>query len=49
MLVAAGCNGVIADPTEKDLMFTLCSARAVMGFDEYCMEYIRKMRAEGKA
>lgn len=49
MLVAAGCDGVIADPTEKELMITLCSARAVMGIDEYCMEYLEKMRAEGKA
>ena len=29
MLVAAGCDGVITDPSEKDLMTTICSARAV--------------------
>ena len=49
MLVAAGCDGAIIDPTEKDIMITLCSARAVMGIDEYCMEYLKKMRDEGMA
>jgi len=49
MLVAAGCDGAIFDPTEKDMMITLCSARAVLGLDEYCMEYITKMREAGKA
>ena len=49
MLVASGCDGVILDPTEKDMMLTLISARAVLGLDEYCMEYITKMREEGKA
>ncbi|MFC1650902.1 dihydropteroate synthase, partial [Candidatus Latescibacterota bacterium] len=49
MLVAAGCDGAILDPTENDLMLTLYSARSVLGLDEYCMEYIMKMRDEGKA
>ena len=49
MLVAAGCDGAIIDPTENDMMLTLCSARAVLGLDEYCMEYITKMREEGLA
>ena len=49
MLIAAGCDGVLLDPTEKDLMITLLSARAVLGLDEYCIEYITKMREEGKA
>ena len=49
MLVAAGCDGAITDPTESDMMLTLCSARAVMGFDEYCMDYITKMREAGLA
>ena len=49
MLVAAGCDGAIVDPTEPDMMTTLCSARAVMGIDEYCMEYLTKMRADGLA
>jgi len=49
MLVAVGCDGVIIDPTEPDMMTTLCSARAVMGYDEYCMEYLTRMREEGLA
>jgi 5-methyltetrahydrofolate--homocysteine methyltransferase len=49
MLVAAGADGVIIDPTEADMMITLCSARAVMGYDEYCMGYLEKMRSEGLA
>ncbi|MFC1694176.1 dihydropteroate synthase [Candidatus Latescibacterota bacterium] len=49
MLVEAGCNGAIIDPTEKDIMITLYSARAVLGIDEYCMEYLGKMREEGLA
>jgi 5-methyltetrahydrofolate--homocysteine methyltransferase len=49
MLVAVGCDGFILDPTEKEMMLTLYSARAVLGQDEYCIEYITKMRKEGKA
>ncbi len=49
MLVAAGCDGAIIDPTETDMMLTLCYSRAVLGLDEYCMEYITKMREEGLA
>ena len=47
MLVAAGCDGVIIDPCEPGIMNTLFSVRAVMGLDEYCMEYITAYR-EGK-
>jgi cobalamin-dependent methionine synthase I len=48
MLVASGCDGIIVDPTEPGMMATLCSARAIMGVDEYCMEYIGRMRADGQ-
>ncbi len=47
MLVEAGCDGAIIDPTEPGMMNTLLSARAVAGFDEYCMEYITAYR-EGR-
>ena len=47
MLVAAGCDGAIIDPCEEGIMNTLLSARAVMGLDDYCMEYITAHR-EGK-
>jgi 5-methyltetrahydrofolate--homocysteine methyltransferase len=47
MLIEAGCDGSIIDPTEPGMMNTLLSARAVTGFDEYCMEYITAYR-EGR-
>lgn len=44
MLVAAGCDGMIIDPCEPGMMNTLVSARAVLGLDEYCMEYLTAYR-----
>ena len=44
MLIAAGCDGGIVDPSEEGVMNTLYSARAVMGLDEYCMEYLQAQR-----
>ena len=49
MLIAAGCDGAIFDPTEPDIMMTICSAQAVLGLDEYCINYIGKMCEEGNA
>ena len=46
MLVAAGADGAIVDPCEKGMMNTLLSSRAVLGLDEFCMEYIQAYRAE---
>ena len=45
MLIAAGCDGAIVDPCEEGMMNTLYSARAALGLDEYCMEYITAQRA----
>ena len=44
MLIAAGCDGAIVDPREEGMMNTLFSARAIMGLDEYCMEYLQAHR-----
>ena len=44
MLMAAGCDGVIIDPCERGMMNILLSARAVLGWDEYCMDYISAYR-----
>ena len=44
MLVAAGCDGMIIDPCETGMMNTMISARAVLGLDEYCMEYLTAYR-----
>ncbi|MFC1511728.1 dihydropteroate synthase [Candidatus Latescibacterota bacterium] len=49
MIVAAGADGAIIDPTDPEMMKTLYSARAVLGLDEYCMEYITKLREMGEA
>jgi len=47
MLIAAGADGAIIDPCEEGMINTLFSARAVLGLDDYCMEYITAYR-EGK-
>ncbi len=49
MLVEAGADGAIVDPSEHEMMITLCSAQAVLGIDEYCMCYLEKMRELGMA
>jgi len=49
MLLAAGADGAIIDPTDPDMVKMLYSARAVLGLDEYCMEYITKLRELGEA
>jgi 5-methyltetrahydrofolate--homocysteine methyltransferase len=40
MLIAAGCDGAILDPCEPGMITTLFSAQAVLGLDEYGMNYI---------
>ncbi len=47
MLIAAGADGAIIDPCEEGMRNTLLSARAALGLDEFCMEYITAYR-EGK-
>ena len=44
MLIAAGADGAIIDPCEEAMMATLLSARAVLGLDDYCMDYITAYR-----
>jgi 5-methyltetrahydrofolate--homocysteine methyltransferase len=44
MLVAAGVDAVIIDPTDRGMRETLLSAEALTGKDKYCMEYIRYHR-----
>ena len=45
MLVASGADGAITDPCEEGMMNTLLSARAALGLDDFCMEYIQASRA----
>ena len=46
MLLAAGLDAVIMDPTEPHMMSTALAGRAILGRDEWCMEYIKAGRAE---
>jgi 5-methyltetrahydrofolate--homocysteine methyltransferase len=46
MLLAAGCDGAIFDPCEEGMINTLLSSRAVLGEDEYCMDYLTASREE---
>ena len=47
MLIGAGCDGAILDPTEEGMANILCSSLAVLGQDEYCIGYLTAYR-EGK-
>ncbi len=42
MLVVAGLDGAVLDPTDQEMMNTLCAARAIAGADHFCLEYIRR-------
>lgn len=46
MLMGAGLDGVIMDPTEPHMMSTVLAARALTGQDEYSMDYIKAGRAD---
>lgn len=46
MLIEAGLDGAIMDPTEPHMMSTVLAARAILGRDEWCMDYIQAGRAE---
>ena len=45
MLVEAGLDAAILDPTDAETRMALCAARALVGADSYCMDYIRNHRA----
>ena len=44
MLISAGCDGAIMDPCEPGMISTMLSARAALGLDDYCMEYLGAYR-----
>lgn len=46
MLMEAGLDGVIMDPTDKRIMDTLCAARALLGADNYCLQYIKRHKGQ---
>ena len=46
MIIEAGSDGAIVDPGEPGMINTICSARAALGIDEYCLEYLKAHRAD---
>ena len=42
----AGMDGAILDPLDKKLMSLLYACEAVLGLDEFCMNYLEKYREE---
>ncbi len=42
--MAAGMDGAIMDPLDKKLMAFLYAGEALLGIDDYCMNYISKFR-----
>ena len=46
MLLESGLDGVIMDPTDKRMMDTLCAARALLGADNYCLQYIKRHKQQ---
>jgi len=48
MLIEAGLAGAILDPTAPGILETICAAQALLGADAYCMDYIRRHRAQTK-
>ncbi|OGS18883.1 MAG: hypothetical protein A3J83_03940 [Elusimicrobia bacterium RIFOXYA2_FULL_40_6] len=47
MAIYTGLDGALIDPTNKQMISILRSAEAIMGQDEYCLNYITAFR-EGK-
>ncbi len=45
MLLAAGLDAALLDPTDRELMDTLRASEALVGLDPYCLRYIKHMRA----
>ncbi len=44
MTMTAGLDNGILDPTDRDLMGIIYATEALMGEDDYCVEYIRSYR-----
>jgi len=44
MLLEAGLDAVIMNPTDSDMMDTIYASHALLGTDKYCVEYIKRQR-----
>jgi 5-methyltetrahydrofolate corrinoid/iron sulfur protein methyltransferase len=47
LLMARGLDAAIVDPCDRQLMANIAAAEALLGRDEYCVDYLRAFR-EGK-
>jgi 5-methyltetrahydrofolate corrinoid/iron sulfur protein methyltransferase len=45
MLMSCGLDAAILDPTDPRLMARITAANALLGKDEYCMEYLKAFRS----
>jgi 5-methyltetrahydrofolate--homocysteine methyltransferase len=46
MAIAKGLDGAIVDPLDKGMMANIIAAEALVGKDEYCMNYLQAYRAD---
>ncbi|MGQ9733040.1 MAG: methyltetrahydrofolate cobalamin methyltransferase, partial [Candidatus Zipacnadales bacterium] len=44
LCMGCGLDSGILDPTDKALMASICAAEALLGHDDYCMNYINAAR-----
>jgi len=47
MLVEAGLDGALIDPTDRRIIETIYASRALLGRDNYCMQYIKQQKRRG--
>jgi 5-methyltetrahydrofolate corrinoid/iron sulfur protein methyltransferase len=45
MAIAKGLDGAIMNPLDKKMMANICTAEAIAGKDNYCMNYLKSFRA----
>ena len=44
MLIEAGLDGAIMNPTDEGMMEAIYASRALAGLDDYCLQYIKNQR-----
>jgi len=47
MLVEAGLDGALIDPTDRRIIETIYASRALLGRDNYCIQYIKQQKRRG--
>jgi 5-methyltetrahydrofolate--homocysteine methyltransferase len=46
MAISKGLDGAIVDPLDKGMMANIIAAEALVGKDDYCMNYLKAYRAD---